>query len=155
MAHVGLHYFRRYVVEEQVYRKAVPECLGIDGRQRKFNPLLPGTRDGLLQPQPSRFPADVKQGASPAGAECRQEPAQLIDVAGIEQLHYPGYLFICRWPSPAPLALFQRAQADTGARSLELQIFRRQRQGFGNAGAGVNAKIIGRFSPFLMSAIGH
>ncbi|MGQ6550104.1 hypothetical protein ACUNEV_21550 [Serratia sp. IR-2025] len=103
------------MVEEQVHRKAVPERLAIDGRQRKFNPLLPGSVNCLLQPEPGCFPADIKQGAPAAGPECGQEPAQQIDVAGIEQRYYPGDLFIRRWPAPAPTTLFQRAQTNTGA----------------------------------------
>ncbi|MBP1039334.1 hypothetical protein J8631_27755, partial [Serratia fonticola] len=83
-----------------VHRKAVPERLAIDGRQRKFNPLLPGSVNCLLQPEPGCFPADIKQGAPAAGPECGQEPAQQIDVAGIEQRYYPA---ICLSADGRPL----------------------------------------------------
>lgn len=94
MSHIGLDDFRQYVVEKQVHGKTVPQSLWIDGRERKFNPLFPGSVDRLLRPQPGCFPADFKQGASMAGSECGQIEAKLIDVCGIKQRHYPGYLLI-------------------------------------------------------------
>lgn len=94
MPHIGLDDFRRYVVEKQMHGKTVPQRLWIDGRERKFNPLFPGPVDHLLHPQPCCFPADCKQGASTAGSERGQIAAKLIDICGIEQRHYAGYLFI-------------------------------------------------------------
>lgn len=94
MPHIGLGDFRRHVVEKQMHGKTVPQRLWIDGRECKFNPLLPGSVDRLLHPQPGCFPADGKQGATTAGSERGQIAAKLIDICGIEQRHYPGYLLI-------------------------------------------------------------
>jgi hypothetical protein len=77
-----------------MHGKTVPQRLWIDGRERKLNLLFPGSVDRLLHPQPSCFPADCKQGASTTSSERGQIAAKLIDICGIEQRHYPGYLLI-------------------------------------------------------------
>lgn len=93
------------LVEKQMHGKTVAQRLWIDGRERKFNPLFPGSVERLLHPQPDCFPADCKLGALTAGSERGQIAAKLIYICGIEQRHYsshpltvvpfPDALFLC------------------------------------------------------------